>query len=129
MRGDGRLWIAVGAASAFTAVAFGAFAAHGLSDARAQEVMRTGSTYEFFHAMAILACSALARTAPRALIAPPIFLLGTALFSGSLYALALGAPRWVGLITPFGGVAFLSGWGVVVWAALTAPPTVGPERT
>jgi uncharacterized membrane protein YgdD (TMEM256/DUF423 family) len=123
MSGDARLWIALGAASAFLAVAFGAFAAHGLSAPRAQEVMRTGSTYEFFHAMGILACMGLSRTAPRARYAAPLFLLGTLLFSGSLYALALGAPRWVGIITPFGGLSFLIGWAVVVWAALTAPAT------
>ncbi|HTX47916.1 MAG TPA: DUF423 domain-containing protein [Caulobacteraceae bacterium] len=118
-----RLWIAVGAASAFLAVAFGAFAAHGLSAAPDREVMHTGSTYEFFHALAMLACEALVPTAPRARFAPPFFLAGTLLFSGSLYALALGAPRWIGVVTPFGGLSFLAGWAVVVWAALAAPPS------
>lgn len=118
-----RLWIAVAATSAFLAVAFGAFAAHGLSAPRDQDVMRTGSTYEFFHAMAILACAALVPTTPRARFAPPFFLAGTLLFSGSLYALALGAARWIGIITPFGGLSFLAGWTVMIWAALTAKPT------
>ncbi|HUO11792.1 MAG TPA: DUF423 domain-containing protein [Caulobacteraceae bacterium] len=123
MRGTGRPWIALAAASAFLAVAFGAFAAHGLTDPKAQEVMRTGSTYEMFHALAILACVALTPVAPRARFAPPLFLAGAVLFSGSLYALALGAPRLVGIATPFGGLCFLAGWAVLVWAALTARAT------
>ncbi len=100
------------------AVAAGAFSAHGLSDPRAAEVMRTGATYEMTHALATLACAALVGAAPRMRVAPAFFLAGAVLFSGSLYALALGAPRWVGVVTPFGGLSFLAGWVVVAWAAM-----------
>jgi uncharacterized membrane protein YgdD (TMEM256/DUF423 family) len=117
MRWTRRLWMTLAAISGFVSVAAGAFAAHGLTD-RASEVMRTGATYEFMHAMACFACAILMQLgARRARFAPAFFLGGTLLFSGSLYALALGAPRWTGIITPFGGLAFLIGWAVLAWAA------------
>ena len=69
-------------------------------------------------AMATFACATFMQVgARRARFAPAFFLSGVALFSGSLYALALGADRWVGLITPFGGVLFLIGWGVLACSA------------
>jgi uncharacterized membrane protein YgdD (TMEM256/DUF423 family) len=117
MRWTRRLWMTLAAISGFVSVAAGAFAAHGLTD-RASEVMRTGATYEVMHAMACFACAILMQLgARRARFAPAFFLGGTLLFSGSLYALALGAPRWTGIITPFGGLAFLIGWAVLAWAA------------
>jgi uncharacterized membrane protein YgdD (TMEM256/DUF423 family) len=117
MRWTRRLWMTLAAISGFISVAAGAFAAHGLTD-RASEVMRTGATYEFMHALATLACAAFLQVgAARARFAPAFFLSGTVLFSGSLYALALGAPRWIGIVTPFGGLLFLVGWAVLVWAA------------
>ena len=117
MRWTPRLWASLAAISGFISVAAGAFAAHGLTD-RASEVMRSGATYEFMHAMACFACAILMQLgARRARFAPAFFLGGTLLFSGSLYALALGAPRWTGIITPFGGLAFLIGWAVLAWAA------------
>jgi uncharacterized membrane protein YgdD (TMEM256/DUF423 family) len=120
MRWTLRLWTSLAAISGFVAVAAGAFAAHGVSDPTAKELLRTGSTYELAHALAILACAALATAMPRAVFAPPLFLGGAVLFCGSLYALALGAPRIVGAITPFGGLALLAGWAVLAWAAATA---------
>ena len=106
------------ALSGFVGVAAGAFAAHGLKDPKAAEVMRTGATYELFHALATFACMAVMQAGGgRARFAPAFFLSGTLLFSGSLYALALGAPRMVGIVTPFGGLAFLAGWLVLAWAA------------
>jgi uncharacterized membrane protein YgdD (TMEM256/DUF423 family) len=117
MRWTHRLWMTLAAISGFVSVAAGAFAAHGL-DGRAGEVMRTGATYEFMHAMATFACSMFMQAGARqARFAPAFFLSGTVLFSGSLYALALGAPRWTGIITPFGGLLFLAGWAVLAWAA------------
>ena len=107
------------ALSGFIAVAAGAFAAHGMHDRMGQELLRTGSTYEMFHALATLACAALVATMPRARFAPALFLVGSLLFSGSLYALAFGAPRLVGIITPIGGLCFLAGWAVLAWAATT----------
>ncbi len=118
MRWTRRLWMTLAAVSGFLAVAFGAFAAHGIADAKAAEVMRTGATYEFMHAMATLACATFMQVgARRARFAPAFFLSGIVLFSGSLYGLAFGAPRIVGAITPIGGTLFLIGWGVLVWAA------------
>jgi uncharacterized membrane protein YgdD (TMEM256/DUF423 family) len=116
-----RLWATLAAISGFIAVAAGAFAAHGVRDPMGRELLRTGSTYEFMHALATLACVALAGAMPRARFAPAFFLGGTLLFSGSLYALAFGAPRMVGIVTPFGGLAFLAGWAVLAWAAATSP--------
>jgi uncharacterized membrane protein YgdD (TMEM256/DUF423 family) len=119
MRWTRRLWLTLAALSAFVGVAAGAFAAHGLTDPKAAELMRTASTYELFHAMATIACAALTQAgAARARFAPAFFLGGTVLFCGSLYARALGAPRLTGLVTPLGGLLFLAGWLVLAWAAL-----------
>lgn len=111
-------WLTLAALAGFASVAFGAFAAHGIADPRAQELLRTGSLYGFAHALATLVAGALA---PRARLAPALFLAGVLLFSGSLYALALGAPRWVGAVTPFGGLGFLAGWLALAWAVRRAP--------
>ena len=121
MRWTQRLWTTLAAINGFIAVAAGAFAAHGVADPTAKELLRTGSTYELAHALAVLACAGLAAAGmPRARFAPAWFLAGSVLFSGSLYALALGAPRMVGIVTPFGGLAFLAGWAVLAWAAATS---------
>ena len=117
MRWTRRLWMTLAAISGFVSVAAGAFAAHGLTGQSA-EVMRTGATYEFLHALAVIACAAFMQAgAARARFAPAFFLGGSVLFSGSLYALAFGAPRVVGIVTPFGGLLFLAGWAVLAWAA------------
>ncbi|HEY2707947.1 MAG TPA: DUF423 domain-containing protein [Caulobacteraceae bacterium] len=119
MRWTRRTWMTLAALSGFLSVAFGAFAAHWIKDPKMAEVMRTGATYEFMHAVATMACATFMQVgAQRARIAPGFFLTGSLLFSGSLYALALGAPRIVGILTPFGGVLFLGGWLVLAWAAL-----------
>ena len=120
MRWTRRFWMTLAAASGFVSVAAGAFAAHALVDPTAKELMRTGANYEMAHALATFACAALADVAPRVRFAPALFLAGSALFSGSLYALAFGAPPIVGAITPFGGLLFLAGWATLVWAALRA---------
>jgi uncharacterized membrane protein YgdD (TMEM256/DUF423 family) len=121
MRWTRPLWTSLAAISGFIAVAAGAFAAHGIADPKAQELLRTGSLYQLTHALAVLACAALSGAGmPRARFAPAWFLAGSLLFCGSLYALALGAPRIVGLVTPFGGLAFLVGWAVLAWAAATS---------
>jgi uncharacterized membrane protein YgdD (TMEM256/DUF423 family) len=118
-----RVWVSLGALAGFISVAVGAFAAHGVSDPRAQDLLRTGSHYAAIHALAVFACSAVLQAGGgRAGVAPGFFLAGVVLFSGSLYALAAGAPRWVGAITPLGGLAFLAGWLVLAWAALSLRP-------
>ena len=113
-----RTWMTLAAVGGFIAVAVGAFAAHGVSDPAAREWLRTGAMYGFMHTMATFACATFMQVgARRARFAPAFFLGGTVLFSGSLYALALGAPRWVGAITPLGGASFLIGWGLLICAA------------
>ncbi|MDB5424677.1 MAG: hypothetical protein JWQ29_2093 [Phenylobacterium sp.] len=113
-----RIWMRLGAIGGFVAVAVGAFAAHGVSDPRAAELLKTGAMYGFMHTMACFACATFMQVgAKRARFAPAFFLSGVVLFSGSLYALALGAPRWVGAVTPLGGLCFLTGWAVLAWAA------------
>jgi uncharacterized membrane protein YgdD (TMEM256/DUF423 family) len=114
-----RPWMFAAAVCGFLAVAFGAFAAHGLTDPKAKEWMHTGANYAFMHVMAVFAAAFLAsRGSRRARIAPPLFLAGVVLFSGSLFAMALGAPRGFGAITPIGGLLFLVGWAVLAWASL-----------
>jgi uncharacterized membrane protein YgdD (TMEM256/DUF423 family) len=107
--------VAAGSINAAIAVAAGAFAAHALRgklDARALEVFETGARYQMYHALAMVLCGLLAATKPGW-----VFQAGIALFSGSLYALALTDVKVLGAVTPFGGVAFLVGW---IWLAVTA---------
>lgn len=103
------LLIGLAGASAVALGAFGAHALRGVLDARGAELWHTAVSYHFWHALAlVLAASAAAGRARR--IALWAFALGMVVFCGSLYALALGAPRWFGAITPLGGVAFIVGW-------------------
>ncbi|MDE2043097.1 MAG: DUF423 domain-containing protein [Alphaproteobacteria bacterium] len=101
-----RNWLTPFAAlSAALAIAAGAFAAHGASAAQAN-LLRVGAQYQLIHAIAVFAMAARPRGH-----GPSIMLLsGANVFALSLYALACGAPRWVGIITPFGGVLMILGW-------------------
>jgi uncharacterized membrane protein YgdD (TMEM256/DUF423 family) len=111
-------WLMLAAISAFISIAVGAFAAHGVTDPRAKELLKTGAQYEFMHAIATIACATFMQLgAARARFAPVAFLTGSLLFSGSVYALACGAPRWIGAVTPIGGLLFLTGWALLIWAA------------
>lgn len=104
----------------FLAVAIGAFAAHGVDDPRAADLLRTGSLYGFMHSLAVFACATVMQLGgQRARLAPPFFLAGIVLFSGSLYAMAFGGPNILGVITPLGGVCFLIGWAILAWASTT----------
>ena len=119
-----RLFFGLGALSAFVSVAAGAFGAHALRtrlDPAALAVFETGARYQMYHALGLLAVAwAVSRwPGPWAGRAGWLFLGGTLLFSGSLYALALSGIRWLGAITPLGGVAFLLGW---ICLALAARP-------
>ncbi|MGN6390669.1 MAG: DUF423 domain-containing protein [Gemmatimonadales bacterium] len=110
-----RLFFALGAASAFISVAAGAFGAHALRGRLEPDllaVFETGARYQMYHALALLAVAWALTRWPGALAtwAGWLFVLGTVLFSGSLYALALSGVRWLGAITPLGGLAFLAGW-------------------
>lgn len=121
-----RILMLLAAFFGFTAVALGAFAAHGLKGQLSAElltVFQTGVHYQMVHALAVLAVVLLGLHAPgRALLAAGgLFVLGILLFSGSLYLLALTGTRALGAITPFGGVSFLGGWlslGIAGWSLL-----------
>ena len=122
-----RLFLTLGASSAFIAVAAGAFGAHALRDRldpAMLAVFETGSRYQMYHALALLAVAwAVTRwPGPWAGRAGWLFVAGTLLFSGSLYALALTGVRWLGAITPLGGVAFLAGWICLALAARESVP-------
>jgi len=117
-----RLFFALGAVSAFISVAAGAFGAHGLRGRLAPDllaVFETGARYQMYHALALLAVAWAMTRWPGALLAWAgwLFVLGTVLFSGSLYALALSGVRWLGAITPLGGLAFLVGWACLALSA------------
>lgn len=120
-----RVWWIAGTVSGLTAVAAGAFAAHGLKSKLSPDmlaVFETGAKYQMYHALALLAVAWIAtRGAGSAATAAGVcFLGGTVLFSGSLYALALSGVKWLGAITPFGGTAFLVGWALLALAGAKA---------
>lgn len=117
-----RLLALLGAVNAFLAVAFGAFGAHALRGRLTPEmadVYHTASQYHFYHALGLIAVALLATQLPGSGLlraAGWSLLVGIVLFSGSLYLLALTGTRWLGAITPLGGVAFLVGWALVALA-------------
>jgi uncharacterized membrane protein YgdD (TMEM256/DUF423 family) len=92
----------------------GAFGAHGASG-QAAEWLKTGGQYQLVHAVAALV--ALGRPGGRG--AGWCFVAGAGVFAGTLYAMALGAPHWLGAVTPLGGLALITGW---IWLALRARP-------
>lgn len=114
--------MAAAALAGFLAVAFGAFAAHGITDPKAKEWMHTGANYAFVHVLGVFAAAFAANQGARgARIVPALFLAGVVIFSGSLFAMALGAPRWFGAITPIGGTLFLAGWAVLAFGLARKP--------
>lgn len=105
--------VVLAALSGAIAVAAGAFGAHGVSGPAA-EWLKTGATYQLIHAVAALAVfDRIGAKGPAAL-----FLAGGAIFALTLYAMAIGAPRWLGAITPIGGTLLIVGWLWLAWAAL-----------
>lgn len=134
-------WFVLGAVLAGLSVAAGAFAAHGLEGVFAKkygaetrkvagrEMLRsekylhdfkTGAEYQMYHSLALLAVGLLIARKPSAAanVAGWSFLVGIALFSGSLYVLTITGESKLGMITPFGGVAFLVGWAALAMAAM-----------
>jgi len=121
-----RVFITLAAVSGCLSVGLGAFAAHALRDrlsADALQVFQTGVTYQMYHALALLGVGILlarfsADGSAWLSAAGWLFVVGSVLFSGSLYLLALTGTTWLGAITPLGGVAFLAGWlalAIGVW--------------
>jgi uncharacterized membrane protein YgdD (TMEM256/DUF423 family) len=107
-------------------VGLGAFGAHALQDLLTNrgmtETWKTAVTYHLLHTVALLALAAWMRSAEseqRSCLrwVPTAWILGIVLFSGSLYGLALGGPRWLGPVTPVGGLCLIAGWCMIVVAA------------
>lgn len=106
-----RLLVRIAALSGAVAVAASAFGAHGASG-KAAEWLRTGGEYEMVHALvAIVAVQLRARSAALLLLA------GSILFAATLYLMALGWPRWLGAVTPIGGMGMIAGWLLLAWQA------------
>ncbi len=117
-----RYFATIAALSAGLSVAAGAFGAHALRARLAPDMLQvfeTGARYQMYHAFGIFAAGWLVSSGPGPWGARAgwAFILGTLLFSGSLYAMALTGIRGLGAITPFGGVAFLAGWLMLAAAA------------
>ena len=105
---------ALAALNGLLAVAVGAFGAHAMTDAQAKAWVTTGAVYGLAHAAAALA------VITRAPAAAWSMTLGALIFSGTLYLMALGLPRWLGAVTPIGGVLMIVGWALLIWHALRA---------
>lgn len=117
-----RKWMSAGAVSGAVAVVAGSFGAHGLKDHLDEQQLAwwtTGVQYQFWSlpgllVLGFLQCSRAARASGWCFVA------GSAIFSGTLYAMALGAPRWLGAVTPVGGLLLIAGWVLLAAAARRA---------
>ena len=119
-----KIFMAIAASFGGLSVVLGAFASHALKERlsdRALEIWETGTKYQMYHALALLLIALLlsrAETTPTSLIAAGYaFIIGVVLFSGSLYSLSFSGIKWLGVITPLGGLAFILGWGCLLVAA------------
>ena len=113
-----------GAVLGFFAVAFGAFGAHALRDRLSAEslaIFQTGVQYQMTHALALLGLAALFEKVSKAAVIGWLFVFGVLIFSGSLYILAVTGERWLGAITPLGGLCFLSGWALMAFGFIKRP--------
>lgn len=118
-----RTFVTLGALFGGVAVALGAFGAHALRVSLAPrdlEIFETGVRYQMYHALALILVGLLWTYRPQAplVAAGWLFVAGITVFSGSLYVLVLTNTRWLGAVTPLGGVAFVLGWLLLAWAAL-----------
>lgn len=123
----GRRLVATGALLAGLAVTFGAFGGHALKASLSVDALgwwQTAVDYQMWHALAVvgLGLSGIARFR----LPGWLFVGGTIIFSGTLYAMALGAPSWLGAVTPLGGLAMIGGWIVLAWRSL---PGKGSNRS
>jgi uncharacterized membrane protein YgdD (TMEM256/DUF423 family) len=120
-----RLAAAIGAVLGALAVVLGAFGAHALRtrlEPRDLEIFETAVRYQMYHAFAMFAAAwLLSRNAPGAGAAAWAFLAGVLVFSGSLYLLAATGQRWLGAVTPLGGLAMIAGWLLLARAAFRQP--------
>jgi len=116
-----RIWFLLAAFFGFLSVALGAFGAHSLKnilDEYGKSVYEKAVLYQMFHSMALFAVGVLQHLFKEIPFSPAGFgfLIGILLFSGSLYVLAISGLKWLGAITPIGGVAFLFGWAWLIFA-------------
>ena len=117
-----RVFFVFGTMSALMGVAAGAFGAHGLKvrlDPEMLSVFEVGVRYQIYHAFALIAAAWSQTKWPCRLVTIGgwLFVVGTVFFSGSLYVLSVSDEKWTGTITPFGGLAFMTVWGCLAWAA------------
>jgi uncharacterized membrane protein YgdD (TMEM256/DUF423 family) len=121
------LFLALAGLSGFLGVGIGAFGAHALKDKLTPElatVFQTGVQYHLVHTLALFGVGLLVLVMPQASIprvSGYLFMAGIVLFSGSLYTLSITGVRWLGAITPLGGVCFLAAWALLAWFAFTLP--------
>lgn len=118
-------WFAVGAIAAAIGITFGAFGAHALKSRVTEDLLsifEVGVRYQMYHALALLAVAWADERWPGSLLNASgwLFVLGILLFSGSLYLMTLTGARWLGAVTPFGGLCFIFGWIALAIAALRA---------
>jgi uncharacterized membrane protein YgdD (TMEM256/DUF423 family) len=118
-----KLFIILGSCSGMLAVVFGAFGAHALKDRLddyGMGVFETAVQYHFYHTFALLAVGIIALSQPQSVMLKSsgwLFLIGLLIFSGSLYLISLTGMRWLGAVTPLGGLAFIGGWACLAAAA------------
>ena len=122
---NAKIFLALGALAALLGVALGAFGAHALKPRLSPEMLalwKTGVEYHFYHALGLLAIGILLHFPHTRLLlwSGWLMLAGVMLFSGSLYGFALTGAAWLAMITPFGGVAFLLAWALLLAAVLRA---------
>jgi uncharacterized membrane protein YgdD (TMEM256/DUF423 family) len=118
-----RTFFGLGAAFAFLGVALGAFGAHGLRGMLSpgdMQIFETGVRYQVYHALGLLAVAWASTRWPAGTVTTAGWLMvaGILVFSGSLYALVLTGHRWMGAVTPFGGLCFLAAWALLAWTAV-----------
>lgn len=123
---SGRI-LCLGAAFAGLAVAAGAFGAHLLKpilDATMLGVFETAVRYQMYHALALCVVAAFGERDRKLRVTPVawLFVVGIVLFSGSLYLMSLTGVRWIGALTPLGGAAFMTGWGILMWTVARNRP-------
>lgn len=122
---DSYRFMLAGSLYGFTGVALGAFAAHGLAGAlelrEATDIWETAVKYQMWHAIALILLPLIEKKSTTSRAAGYFFIVGTAVFSGTLYGIGLGGPRWLGAITPIGGLSLLAGWLFLILSIIKNP--------
>ena len=114
-------WVQLGSLYMFLAVVLGAFGSHALKDkisVYSLEIYKTGVLYHFIHGIGLFIVAWLSTVSsdPKIHYAGLFFMAGVVLFSGSLYLLSVTDIKWLGMITPIGGLCFLAGWAFIIYS-------------